>query len=151
MKVWHARGAAALGALALAAASPAVATRGAAQVPAARDDARGRALYMQTCAVCHMAEGKGLAGLQPPLVGSARLAGDPKLLIDLMLRGSKLALPPSATYTNEMPSFAQLPDADIAALLSYTRSRFGKGLDAVAAADVTAARRKLGTPAESAR
>jgi thiosulfate dehydrogenase len=42
-----------------------------------------------------------------------------------------------------MPEFRQLPDADLAEILSYIRAKFGGGASAVSAADVAAARANL--------
>jgi len=44
---------------------------------------------------------------------------------------------------NVMPEFRQLPDADLAEILSYIRAKFGGGASAVSAADVAAARANL--------
>jgi mono/diheme cytochrome c family protein len=44
---------------------------------------------------------------------------------------------------NVMPAFRQLPDEELAALLTYIRQKFGKGASPVSAADVAGARATL--------
>src|SRR3954468_10409576 len=109
----------------------------------ARDDrSRGAQLYQQVCAVCHMPEGKGVSGMQPPLVGSAVVAGDPATLIRTGLRGPAQALPANRPrYANQMPPFASaLNDADAADILTFVREAFGNGASPVPAAQVAAER-----------
>lgn len=71
--------------------APASAGRARTAVPAGRADAPdaspGGRVYARSCAVCHMPGGGGVAGMQPALRGSARIAGDPDRLVDLILRG----------------------------------------------------------------
>lgn len=122
-----------------------------ATAPSHRDGA-GLVLYVQACAPCHMADGKGVPGMQPPIAGSARLAGDPKTLIDLMLLGPRRVLPQSReVYTNDMPAFGELRDDDIAAVLSYVRRKFGNAAAPIGAAQVALRRREPGAapPPES--
>ncbi len=109
----------------------------------ARDDqSRGAQLYQQVCAVCHMPEGKGVSGMQPPLVGSAVVAGDPATLIRTVLHGPAQALPANRPrYANQMPPFASaLNDADAADILTFVREAFGNGASPVTAAQVAAER-----------
>jgi thiosulfate dehydrogenase len=44
---------------------------------------------------------------------------------------------------NVMPPFRHLPDADLAAILTYIRQKFGNGAPPVTAAEVAEARRSL--------
>jgi glucose/arabinose dehydrogenase/mono/diheme cytochrome c family protein len=105
-------------------------------------DAAGAALYSQACAVCHMADGTGVPNLQPALVGSKVLAGDPAVLVRLLLYGPDKALPPDRTRdsANQMPVFDTLTNDEMAALLTYLRRRFGNLSEAVTAAQVGAVR-----------
>lgn len=90
----------------------------------------GGALYVQHCASCHMADGSGVPNLQPSLRDSAIVAGDEKLLIQVLLRGPAVALPANRErYGNTMADFSLLTDAEIAAVLNYTRHTV-KGRDA---------------------
>ena len=102
------------------------------------DGSRGAKLYQQICAACHMPDGTGVSGMQPPLAGSAVVAGDPATLIRAVLHGPASVLPASrARYTNQMPPFAAaMNDADLADTLTFVRKVFGKGAPAVAASAV---------------
>src|SRR5215471_1561106 len=57
------------------------------------DGSRGAKLYQQICAACHMPDGTGVSGMQPPLAGSAVVAGDPSVLVRTVLRGPAAVLP----------------------------------------------------------
>jgi glucose/arabinose dehydrogenase len=111
---------------------------------APNDGSRGAQLYQQTCAACHMPDGSGVSGMQPPLVGSAVVAGDPLRLIRVLLEGPAQVLPADRPkYAVQMPPFASaLNDADAAEVLSFARRAFGKGASAITAAQVAAQRRK---------
>ena len=112
---------------------------------ASDDRSHGAQLYQQICAACHMPDGNGVSGMQPPLVGSAVVAGDPATLIGTVLNGPAQALPADRPkYSNLMPAFATvLNDADTADVLTFVRAAFGKGASAVTPAEV-AAERKTG-------
>jgi mono/diheme cytochrome c family protein len=68
-----------------------------------------------------------MRGEAPPLEGSSWLAGPESRVIRIVLHGLRGPIEVrSKTYNQEMPGFAPvLTDADIAALLSYVRKRFG--------------------------
>ncbi|PYR90115.1 MAG: cytochrome C [Acidobacteria bacterium] len=106
------------------------------------DRSRGAQLYQQICAACHMPDGNGVSGMQPPLVGSAVVAGDPATLIRVVLHGPAQVLPANRPkYANQMPPFAAaLNDADTADILTFARRVFGEGAAAVTAAQVAAER-----------
>jgi mono/diheme cytochrome c family protein len=112
--------------------------------PAADDDTGpGATLYKQTCAVCHMTDGGGVPNMQPNLKTSKVLAGDPSLLVKLMLVGPAQALPANRVkYSNQMPSFESLNDAEIADVLNYTRTAFANKPAAIKPAQVAAQRAK---------
>lgn len=86
----------------------------------------GQALYADHCLICHQRNGSGVPGLQPPLAGSAWVQGDPERLVRLVLQGSEAYDTISGEdYSNVMPGFAHLSDADLTALLNYVRQAFG--------------------------
>jgi glucose/arabinose dehydrogenase len=120
---------------------PAAAPEKPAGVAARNGESAGFGLYKNACAPCHMLDGKGVPGLQPPLVGSATMSGDATTAIDVMLRGPREVLKSRGDYANDMPAFANWSDEDIAAVLSYVRKSFGGG-GAVSAAQVAARRSK---------
>jgi glucose/arabinose dehydrogenase len=129
----------------------AAAARPAASVSAAKpatadDGSRGARLYQQICAACHMPDGNGVSGMQPPLVGSAVVAGNPRTLIRTILDGPAQVLPADRPkYANLMPPMsAVMNDADIADTLTFVRRVFGKGAPAITAAQVRAERKTSG-------
>ncbi len=98
---------------------------------------RGKELF-GVCAACHGPEGKGNPTIAPPLEGSAVIAGAPAELIRSVLEGRNLERANKA-YP-DMPALAALPDADIAAVVSYVRARFGNGTRPVTPGQVAQAR-----------
>jgi mono/diheme cytochrome c family protein len=114
----------------------------AASAPNIMDRSPGAQLYQQICAVCHMPDGNGVTGMQPPLNGSAVVAGDPATFIQTVLKGPALVLPADRVkYSNQMPAFGPiLSDADVATVLSYIRTQFGKGASPITSAQVAAER-----------
>ena len=89
-----------------------------------------------------MPDGKGVSGLQPPLVESAVVSGDAATLIRTVLHGPAQVLPPDRPkYSNQMPPFAAaLNDADAADILTFARRVFGNGASPVTPAQVAAER-----------
>ncbi len=104
----------------------------------------GAALYAETCATCHMADGSGVPDMQPPIRDSPILRGDPQTLIRLILEGPEAVLPkdrPAAQ--NQMPAFPDFTDAELAALVNHLRHMFGGEVGSgppVTRSDVAAAR-----------
>jgi glucose/arabinose dehydrogenase len=128
--------------------SATTARRAAVTMPAAaaalNDGSRGAQLYQQICAACHMPEGTGVAGMNPPLMGSPMVAGDPTTLIRLTLFGPAPVLPAGRPkYGTVMPPFGvAFSDADLADTLTFVRRAFGKGASPITAALVSAERKK---------
>ena len=116
-----------------------------AKVAAAADDpakvwteadlaAKGATVYAANCAACHQANGKGVPGAFPALDGSKIVTGPSPAQIALVLAGK----PGTA-----MPSWKQLSNADIAAVITYTRNSWGNHSgEAVQPAQVVAARKE---------
>jgi mono/diheme cytochrome c family protein len=125
-----------------ASAGPSAAAPAAAKKAVASEDP-GVAVYKQTCAVCHMTDGRGVPNMQPDLTDSAVVKGDPHRLIDVILRGPAKVLPPDREkYHNVMPELSALSDAEIASVLTYVRKLFGGGARPVSASQVAAVRAK---------
>ncbi len=82
----------------------------------------GENLYLQTCAVCHQDNGKGVAGAFPPLAGSEIVNDkDPELMIRIILQGYD-----ARSEFATMQAFAdQLSDAEIAAIATHERTSWG--------------------------
>jgi cytochrome c oxidase subunit 2 len=95
---------------------------------------RGEKVYASNCAACHQANGKG-AGPIKPLDGSPKvLDADKNLQIMTVLNGQN---------NGAMPSWKQLSDTDIAAVISYTKNNWSnKTGQLVQPADVLALRGK---------
>ncbi|MFO1514412.1 MAG: PQQ-dependent sugar dehydrogenase [Verrucomicrobiota bacterium] len=108
------------------------------------DHSRGAQLFQQICAACHMPDGSGASGMQPPLVGSSVVAGDATTLIRVLLEGPAKVLPADRTkYSNQMPPFgAAFNDQDIAEVLSFCRRVFAKGTASITVEQVAAARKQ---------
>ena len=94
--------------------------------------AAGASLYLDHCAGCHQAGGRGIPGVFPPLAGNGVvLAGDPADILKVVLHG----VPAQGKYV-PMPGFAsQLSDQQVADLANYVRSSWGN----TAAPNTTAA------------
>ena len=109
----------------------------------------GERAYSNRCAPCHLPEGTGLPPSYPSLVGSPVLAGPPHDHAKVALWGSAgVAHPRPGAAT--MPAFAgAASDAELAAILTYERRRFGAAGEAaepVRPSDVARARAE-GAPA----
>ena len=94
---------------------------------------RGEKVYASNCAACHQANGKG-AGPIKPLDGSPTvLDADKGKQIMVLLNGQN---------NGAMPSWKQLSDTDIAAVITFTKNNWSnKTGQLVQPAEVTAARK----------
>jgi mono/diheme cytochrome c family protein len=105
--------------------------------------ARGKALYVQYCLVCHQADGGGTPNMFPPLVKTKYVLGDKKQLIKIVLNGLQGDIDVNGeTYHNVMPPQATLTDQEIADILTFVRSSFTNKASAVKPAEVKAQRGK---------
>ena len=97
--------------------------------------ARGEKVYAANCAACHQANGKG-AGPVKPLDGSAVVLDTNHAdQMDVVLKGR---------LDKGMPSWKQLSDTDIAAVISYTKNSWSnKTGQLVQPAEVVAERAKI--------
>jgi mono/diheme cytochrome c family protein len=125
--------------------TPAAAKRAMAAAPVTLTgaDTPGGKIYTQVCAACHMPNGSGVPGMQPALAGSAVVAGDTARLINVVLNGPAAVLPPDREkFSNVMPPFAVLSDADVASVINFLRKNFAASAPAVTPAQVAAQRGK---------
>jgi mono/diheme cytochrome c family protein len=116
---------------------------------AAAQMAAGKRNYEMFCGACHGTDGAGKLGQAPPLAGSEivitkgfhRLAMIPLegLAGPIKIKGQDWSL-------NMAPMGAALPDADLAAVLTYLRNSWGNKAGEVTADDVKAIRAELKTP-----
>lgn len=115
------------------------AKKAAAAIPAALL-AQGKSVYAQNCLTCHMADGLGVDGLNPPLAKTDYVLGDKTRLTNVLLNGLKGVDVGGEEYHNAMPAQVALTDAQIAAVLTYVRNSFGNKASAVTVAEVKAVR-----------
>jgi len=91
----------------------------------------GMVIYQSKCQNCHGSDGKGLAALIPPLTNQSRLKANKSSLACLVKYGSKTAINPAAkTFGGEMPA-TDLPDVDIAKVLTYVTNSFGNKMGTI--------------------
>lgn len=86
--------------------------------------ADGAAVYATYCASCHQVDGSGLAGVFPPLAGHAAdlhaAEGGRRYLVDAVVFGVQGPITVAGVeYDGVMPSWFQLSDEDIAAVLNH--------------------------------
>lgn len=119
--------------------------------------ARGKEVYEKTCVVCHQPNGMGLSGSFPPLVDGAPFDANPSIIKPLeklgLYQDGAITLGKLETYINvvvngipgtRMFAFGpQLPNEDIAAVVTYIRNAWGNDTgDTATPEQVKAARRK---------
>ena len=75
----------------------------------------GQVVYEESCVRCHQAGGRGVEGVFPSLRQNELVQGPPEALLIVVLEGR-----------GAMPGFGEnLSDTQIAAVLTYLRSRWG--------------------------
>ncbi len=88
--------------------------------------ANGERLYASNCASCHGASGAGVPGAFPPLAGDPVVtAANPSEHVRIVLHGLQRKRINGTVYASQMPSFAQLSDADIASIVDHERASWG--------------------------
>ena len=113
-------------------------------LPVALWNTRGGLAYAQFCADCHRANGQGVSGIFPPLVGNPVLnAQDPSSLIHIMLTGWQTPSTHANKRTFTMPSFARLDDSGISEILNYVRSNWSETRTPITSEQISSARHKL--------
>lgn len=112
------------------------------EAPKEAEPELGAKVYSQYCIVCHMKDGAGVEGLNPPLVNSEWVNGDKAILIKIVLNGSEGGKYPveGEMYGNAMTSHSFLSDDEIAGVLTYVRSNFENTSDAVTTEEVATVR-----------
>lgn len=97
----------------------------------------GKKVFTQNCAVCHQANGEGVAGQFPPLVASEWVLsnewhGD-NHLVKVVLNGLQgVVTVKGSQYNNVMAPWGKvLKDDQIAAVLTYVRNEWGNKADPI--------------------
>ena len=117
---------------------------GAAAAGAQQDDAGppdpmvlGKRIY-NNCISCHQADGLGVEGNYPPLVGSDWVLGSPVRLSAILLHGLEGEIVVlGETYNDVMPAWSHFDDLQIASVLTYVRNSWGNEAEPVAEALVS--------------
>ena len=114
-----------------------------------KKSAAGDQVFASLCAGCHQATGQGLPGVFPPLAGSEWVKAPESTPVKILLAGVSDSMTVNGqTYNGQMPSFKQLSDEEVGAVLTYLRSSWGNSAPAVTAASVKSVRESLKDRAE---
>ncbi|MCD9461046.1 cytochrome c oxidase subunit II [Marinibactrum halimedae] len=82
---------------------------------------RGKVVYEKNCVSCHQANGEGVPGVFPAIAGSAIATGVVNNHLEIVVNGSSKNV--------AMQAFRdQLPEPDIAAVITYQRNAFGNNM-----------------------
>ena len=107
--------------------------------------ADGKQIFTANCIACHQATGKGLPGVFPPLDGSEWVAGDERIIANILLHGVSGEITVMGnSYKGAMPAFQQLSDIELAAVVSYVRAQWSNKAAPIKA-EVFTTERKAGT------
>ncbi len=99
---------------------------------------KGKAVYMQTCFVCHQPNGQGVAGQIPPLAKSdflMKLSKDDYIRGVLQGRTGEIVVN-GKTYNGTMVPINYLSDEQVANVLTYVRNSFGNSGEPVTTEEV---------------
>ncbi|GJJ03388.1 anaerobically induced outer membrane protein [Duganella rhizosphaerae] len=97
---------------------------------------RGKAVYDSNCSACHQADGKGVAGVFPPLANSDFFQQRPYEMAHIVLNGRNGEIVVNGEHYNGVMPPQDLSDDDIAAVINYVGVEMNKGTPAVTPAQV---------------
>ena len=105
----------------------------------------GEKLYQLHCRACHQQNGQGDGIRFPSIAGSDWVNGNKDTLIAVLLKGLEGPIKINGQpFNGVMPKFSQLPDRDIASILTYVRRNFSnQSSDTISKIDVTIVRQRL--------
>lgn len=112
---------------------------------------KGKAVYMQTCFVCHAVDGRGIAGQIPPLAKSdflATMTKDDYIRGVLIGRSGEIKVN-GKTYNGIMTPLNYLTDDQVANVLTYVRNSFGNSGDPINPTEVAVIRQQAPPPKAS--
>jgi len=104
----------------------------------------GKNVYQKYCMTCHLADGKGIAGLYPPLNATGWVNGDKERLIRMMLQGIDGEIKVKGLiYNQAMASYSYLSDKEVSDVLTYIRTNFGNDSGKITVEEVSMVRDSL--------
>ena len=90
-------------------------------------ETKGKALYLVSCSACHQPNGQGSEGIAPPLAGTRWPNESEDRLVRIVLQGLRGPITVMGKeYNLEMPAMGFFDDQEIAAILTYIRTTWGK-------------------------
>lgn len=104
----------------------------------------GKNIYVQNCAACHQAEGKGIPGAFPPLAASDYFNADAKRVIDTVKNGKSGPITVNGQVFNGMMPALGLSDEDIANVLTYVSHSWNNNKKVYSPAEVKSVPVKAG-------
>jgi mono/diheme cytochrome c family protein len=107
---------------------------------------RGKKIFSANCATCHQANGQGVPGQYPPLVGSEYVINGTRRPAMIVLKGLEGPLTVKGSHFGTavmQPWDKTLTDAKIADVLTYIRSDWGNNASPVTAEQIAALRKEL--------
>lgn len=108
--------------------------------PAVNAMSGGQALFVQHCAVCHLAPRPDY----PKLGGNTVvLARNPDTVLRVILQGAQSVVAQNQPAGFSMPAFPGLNDAELAEIATYIRNSWGNRASAVSANDAAKLRRAI--------
>ena len=112
--------------------------------------AAGEAIFKDSCAACHQADGKGVPRMFPPLEHNANVQSrNPTTAIRVILQGAQTVATDKRPTPFAMPAFDwKLKDDQIAAVATYVRNSWGNSAPAVTPKQVTDLRQQLLPPTQ---
>lgn len=103
----------------------------------------GKEVFDTYCMACHMTNGKGAPGMNPPLVDTKYVLGDKERLITIILNGLTDQVEiKGEIYQNIMAPHNFLTNQQIADVLSYIRNSWGNDASKVTPEEVAEVRAK---------
>ena len=101
----------------------------------------GKQVYKQHCESCHQANGEGVPGVFPSLVGNeVVLNDDPSEHVNVVLNGLANKEIDGVKYVAPMPGFSMLRDDEVAAVVNHERSHWGNNASLIDSGIVAANR-----------
>lgn len=106
--------------------------------------AAGEQLYNTYCATCHLNDGNGDGNRYPPITASEWVSGNPRKLVELVLKGlSGPVEVKGKSYNGVMPAHDFLSDEQVAQILTYIRMGFKNNSSPIVGKDVKRVREML--------